>query len=261
MISKMPLLFIGHGSPMNGIQNNKFTYEWKNIFSGIAKPKAILGISAHYLTKGTFVTANEKPPTIYDFGGFPEELYKVKYPAKGDISLANKIISLAKDIGIIASINWGLDHGIWTVLNKMVPEADIPVVQLSMDYQKSTEWHYNFAKFFKPLRDEGILIIGSGNLVHNLGMVDFSSIDKIGYGYDWAFNINNLFKQKISDGDHTTLINYHKLGKEAMMAIPSNEHFLPALYILGLMEEKEKVTFFNDDLVGGSLSMTSFKIC
>ena len=142
----------------------------------------------------------------------------------------------------------------------MIPEADIPVIQLSMDFQRPPEWHYNFARILRQLRDEGVLIIGSGNLVHNLGMVDFKNIDKIGYGYDWAFSINNLFKQKISEGDHSTLIKFQNLGKEAMLAINSSEHYLPALYILGIMEEGEKIQFFNDELVGGSLSMTSFKV-
>jgi 4,5-DOPA dioxygenase extradiol len=258
--TKMPLLFIGHGSPMNGIEDNYFTKNWKAEFLKIPTPSAVLCISAHWYTNGTFVTGHESPETLYDFVGFPDELYSIKYPAKGNTSLTKKIINSTTTESIIADVNRGYDHGTWSVLRKMIPDASIPVVQLSMNFNNSPDWHFKFAKFLAPLRSEGVLILGSGNIVHNLGKVDFSKINTKGYGYDWAISINNLFKQKIMEKDYKSLIKYQNFGSEARLAIPTLEHYLPLLYILGLREEGERLEFFNDELVGGSLSMTSLKI-
>ncbi len=257
---KMPLLFIGHGSPMNAIEENYFTKNWKSEFSKLPRPTAILCISAHWYTNGTFVTGHDSPETIYDFASFPEELYKIKYPAKGNTSLAKKIINLSKNESIMADLNRGYDHGTWSILRKMVPGADIPVVQLSMNFNKSPDWHFKFAKNFSSLRSEGVLIIGSGNMIHNLGKVDFSKMNSRGYGFDWALNMNNLFKQKIMEKDYKNLIHYQNFEEDARLSIPTVEHYLPLLYILSLRDEEDSLYFFNDEVVGGSIAMTSFVI-
>lgn len=252
----MPVLFIGHGSPMNGIEDTEFSRRWTQMGQEIPTPKAVLVISAHWYTQGTKITAMEHPKTIHDFGGFPKELFAVQYPAPGSPDLARETASL-----IHASLDhdWGLDHGTWTVVRHMYPKANIPVLQLSIDYSKGPQYHYDLAKELYALRRKGVLIIGSGNLVHNLRMVAWDRLNDNEYGYDWALDINNQFKHLISTREHKPLINYTQLGKGALLAIPTPDHYLPLMYTLGLQSNKDNISFFNDKAVGGSLTMTSVK--
>ncbi len=256
----MPVLFIGHGSPMNGIEDNEFSKRWASIAKEIPTPKAVLVVSAHWFTKGTRITAMDFPQTIHDFGGFPRELYEVQYPAPGNPALAKETSSLLHSANVELNHDWGLDHGAWTVVRHMYPKADIPVLQLSIDYTKDPQWHYNLAKELYSLRKKGILILGSGNMVHNLRMVAWDKLDAPEYGYDWALHMNSKFKELIGNNNHKQLINYGALGKEALLSIPTPEHYLPLLYTLGLKNEKEPVSFFNDKAIGGSLTMTSVKV-
>jgi 4,5-DOPA dioxygenase extradiol len=257
---KHPVLFIGHGSPMNGIEDNEFSRTWAKMGQEIAKPKAVLVISAHWLTRGTHVTAMEAPKTIHDFGGFPQALFDVQYPAKGNPELAAATAKLITSIDVGLDHDWGLDHGTWTVVRHMYPDADIPVLQLSIDYGQPPEYHYNLAKEIAALRKKGVLIIGSGNMVHNLRMVDWRKLNEPNYGFDWAVEMNDIFKQKISNGDYKALIDYENLDKAAKLAIPTPDHYYPLLYTLGLQDNNDNISFFNDRLVGGSLNMTSVKI-
>jgi 4,5-DOPA dioxygenase extradiol len=257
---KHPVLFIGHGSPMNGIEDNEFSRTWAKMGQEIAKPKAVLVISAHWLTRGTHITAMEEPKTIHDFGGFPQALFDVQYPAKGSPELAEATAKLITSTDVGLDHDWGLDHGTWTVVRHMYPNADIPVLQLSIDYGQSPEYHYNLAKQIAVLRKKGVLIIGSGNMVHNLRMVDWRKLNEPNYGFDWAVEMNDIFKQKINNGDHKALIDYESLNKAAKLAIPTPDHYYPLLYSLGLQDNNDDVSFFNDRLVGGSLNMTSVKI-
>ncbi len=254
----MPVLFVGHGSPMNGIEDNEFSLRWKKIATEIPVPKAVLVVSAHWFTSGTHVTAMDFPETIHDFGGFPQELFDVQYPAPGNPLLAKETASLVHSAQVGLSHDWGLDHGAWTVIRHMYPKADIPVLQLSIDYTKPPKYHYELAREILGLRRKGVLIIGSGNMVHNLRMISWPMIN--GGGYDWALTMNDKFKELITANDHAALINYGALGKAAALAIPTPEHYLPLLYTLGLKLDKDPVSFFNDKAVGGSLTMTSVKI-
>lgn len=258
--SIMPVLFIGHGSPMNGILDTSFSRGWKEMAKSIPTPSAVVVVSAHWLTRGTKITAMDFPKTIHDFGGFPKELYQVQYPAPGNPTLANETRELIKSTEVELNHDWGLDHGTWTIVRHMYPEAKIPVLQLSIDYTKPPQYHYELAKELMNLRRKGVLIIGSGNMVHNLGMVAWDKINEEEYGYDWAKEINSTFKNLISEGNHQALINYEKLGKSAQLAIPTPEHYWPLLYTLGLNSTKDKIEFFNDKAVGGSLTMTSVRI-
>ena len=254
----MPVLFIGHGSPMNGIEDNVFSREWAAVANDIPQPKAVIVVSAHWFTHGTFVTAMDFPQTIHDFGGFPQDLFDVQYPAPGDPQLAAKTAAMVKGTAVGLDHDWGLDHGAWTVVRHMYPLANIPVLQLSMDYTKSPAAHYELAKELYGLRKKGVLILGSGNMVHNLRMMDWSMIN--GGGFDWALDINDRFKTAIMDGQHDDLIHFERLGQAANLAIPTPEHYLPLLYTLGLKSDHEPVTLFNDKAVGGSLTMTSVRI-
>ena len=256
----MPVLFLGHGSPMNAIEENEFVQGFRNVGKEIPKPNAVLCISAHWETKGTYVTAMEKPKAIHDFGGFPKELYEVQYPAPGNPELANETKSIVKKTEIGLDVNWGLDHGAWSVIKHMYPNADVPVIEMSLDYSQPSQYHYELAKELAPLRKKGVLIVGSGNMVHNLRMVDWYRLDEIDYGYDWALEAREKMKKFILENDHKQLINFKSQGKEFELAIPTPEHYLPLLYVLALKEENEKVSLFNDKAVGGSLTMTSLKI-
>jgi 4,5-DOPA dioxygenase extradiol len=256
---KMPVLFLGHGSPMNAIEENEFVEGWRSIGKTLPKPSAVLCISAHWETSGTYVTAMEKPKTIHDFGGFPDKLYKVQYPAHGSPDLAMQIKRLVTDIQVGMDEKWGLDHGCWSVLKHLYPDADIPVVQMSMDYNMSALQHYDLAKELGSFRNKGILIIGSGNMVHNLGMVAWNKLDDT-YGYDWAIEAGEKMKRYIKSGDHKQLINYKSQGRAFDLAIPTPDHYLPLLYALALQDKNDTVTIFNDKPVGGSLSMTSLRI-
>lgn len=257
---KMPVLFVGHGSPMNAIEENQFTEGWKNIASSIPKPSSILCISAHWETNGTSVSAMDQPETIHDFSGFPPELYNITYPAPGNPELASEIKRSVRSASVGLDFNWGLDHGCWCVVRHMYPGADVPVIQLSLDYSKPPQLHYNLAGELKELRNKGVLIIGSGNMVHNLRMVAWDKMNEPEYGYDWALEAGNKMKDFISSGDHLSLIDYKSQGKAFSLAVPTPEHFLPLLYILALQDKDDSITFFNDKAVMGSLTMTCLKI-
>jgi 4,5-DOPA dioxygenase extradiol len=257
---KMPVLFVGHGSPMNAIENNEFSNYWKKLATEIEKPKAVLCISAHWLTKGTFVTAMDFPKTIHDFGGFPKELSEVIYPAPGSHELALETSKLITSTSVGLDHDWGLDHGTWSIVKNMYPDAEIPVLQLSIDYNKPANYHYELAKEISALRKKGVLIIGSGNMVHNLGKVAWDKMNEPNYGFDWAIEMNDIFKKKIEANDHQALIQYEKLSSSALLAIPTPDHYYPLLYSLGLQEKDDTIQFFNDKLVAGSLTMTSVKI-
>lgn len=256
---RMPVLFLGHGSPMNAIEENEFVRGFRDAAKTIPRPKAILCISAHWYIKGTKLTASMAPKTIYDFGGFPEALYKVKYPAKGDPALAIEAASL---IGPEAKMDhdWGLDHGAWTVLKHFYPKADVPVVQLSIDNTRAAAFHYDLGKRLNSLRDRGVLIVGSGNLVHNLYLVDFANIDRDNYGFDWAIEARAKLNDLILKGDHKSLIDHGKLGKAVQLAVPTPDHYLPLLYCLAMQGDGDELMLFNDKLVAGSLTMTSVRL-
>jgi 4,5-DOPA dioxygenase extradiol len=256
---KMPVLFIGHGSPMNGIENNEFSAYWKKLGQEIPQPRAVLCVSAHWLTKGTAVTAMDHPKTIHDFGGFPQALFDVEYPAPGSPEIANETKAALTSIDVGLDHDWGLDHGTWTIIRHMYPGANIPVLQLSIDYYKPASYHYNLAKELAALRRKGMLIVGSGNMVHNLGMVDFSKLDSPGFGFDWALEINETFKKNILSGNHQALIDYEKLGPSAKLAIPTPDHYYPLMYAIGMLDSKDEVGIFNDKAVAGSLTMTSVR--
>ena len=257
---KMPVLFLGHGSPMNAIEENEFVTGWRNIGKTLPKPTAILCVSAHWETRGTFVTAMEKPMTIHDFGGFPKSLFDVQYPAPGSPELAKETKSIVTKTAVGLDEKWGLDHGAWSVIKHLYPKADVPVIQMSLDYYQTPQYHYELAKELASLRNKGVLIIGSGNIVHNLGMVAWDKLNADNYGYDWAIEASEKMKKYILDGNHKELIDYKSQGKAFNLAIPTPEHYLPLLYMLALKEENEKLSLFNDKTVGGSLSMISIKI-
>ncbi len=257
---KMPVLFLGHGSPMNAIEENEFVRGFRKVGREIAKPNAILCISAHWETKGTFVTAMQNPPTIHDFVGFPQELFQVQYPAKGSPELANETKALVKKTNIGLDEKWGLDHGAWSVIKHLYPDADVPVIQMSLDRYQTPQQHYELAQELKALRKKGVLIVGSGNMVHNLGMIRWDKIQADNFALDWAAEASEKMKQFILNDDHASLINYHKQGRAFQLSIPSPEHYLPLLYTLALKDKNEKVSLFNDKAVAGSLTMTSVKI-
>ena len=257
--NKMPLLFVGHGSPMNAIEDNEFSQRWEQMGKEIAQPVAVLCISAHWLTQGTHVTAMQQPKTIHDFGGFPQALFEVQYPAPGNPELANEVKQLIQTTNVGLNHDWGLDHGTWSVVKRMYPEAKIPVLQLSIDYNKPAQYHFELAKELAALRNKGVLIIGSGNMVHNLGMIAWNKMKEPEYGFDWAHEINAVFKRNISERNFQPLINYESLGAAAKLAIPTPDHYYPMIYSLGLIENNDDISFFNEKAVGGSLTMTSFK--
>jgi 4,5-DOPA dioxygenase extradiol len=257
---KMPVLFVGHGSPMNAIEENQFVQGFRNAAKSIPKPNAILCVSAHWLTNGTKVTAMGMPPTIHDFGGFPQALFDVQYPAPGSPELATEAQKLLAPTHVDLDDAWGLDHGTWSVLKHFYPDADIPVIQLSIDYGKPMQWHFDLAKQLQTLREKGILIIGSGNMVHNLGRVDFSRISEVGYGYDWAIEARSVLNKELLDGNFQAMIDYQKGPKSLQLAIPTPDHYIPLLYTLGLKTKADELSLFNDQLLAGSLSMTSVRI-
>jgi len=258
--TRMPVLFVGHGSPMNAIAENEFVQSWRDLGKTLPKPKAILCISAHWETRGTFVTAMPKPPTIHDFGGFPKALFDVQYPAPGSPEFASETKRIVTKTAVGLDEKWGLDHGAWSVIKNIYPLADVPVFEMSLDYYQSTQFHYDLAKELFSLREKGVLIIGSGNIVHNLRMVAWDKIDEPEYGFDWALQANDTIKRLILANKHKELINFSALGKEVQLAIPTPEHYLPLIYALALKEENESLSFFNDKAVMGSLTMTSVKI-
>jgi len=252
-----PTLFVGHGSPMNAIEQNEFSDKWKKIASDFETPKAIICISAHWLTRGTYVTAMEMPKTIHDFGGFPKALFDVEYPAPGSLDVAHWTKESIKSANVLEDNEWGLDHGTWSVLRNMYPEATIPVIQLSIDYTKPLSYHFQLAQELKALRKKGVLIIGSGNMVHNLGMVAWDKINSPGFGFDWTLEIDTVFKQKIESRDYQSLINWSSLHNQISLAIPTLDHYIPLIYSVGLSDKQDEISFFNDKAIAGSLTMTS----
>jgi 4,5-DOPA dioxygenase extradiol len=255
---RMPVLFVGHGSPMNAIENNPYTQSWRELGKKLPKPQAILVISAHWLTRGSLLTAMERPKTIHDFGGFPQTLFDQQYPAPGAPGMAAYTKEIVTHTDLKLDHDWGLDHGSWSVLLPMFPAADIPVYQLSIDYYKQLSWHYELGKQLAKLREKGVLIIGSGNIVHNLGRINWSGDGKV---FDWALEFDAKFKKWIDGQAHRSVINYQQLlGKTADMAHPTNDHLLPLYYILALQQKNENLTYFNDKIDMGSISMRSLII-
>ena len=257
---KMPVLFVGHGSPMNGIEENEFVRGFREVAKKITQPQAIICISAHWFTRGTLVTAMAQPRTIHDFYGFPRELYDQQYPAPGYPELAAAAVDMLAPTPAIADHNWGYDHGTWTILKHMYPGANIPVIQLSIDYTKPPAYHFELGSRLASLRDYGVLIMGSGNIVHNLGLVDFTNINTVDYGFDWAVEAREKFNGFILDENNPGLFEYNKLGEAGRLAVPTPDHYLPLMYTLGLRSRGENTTLFNDKLLAGSLSMTSLLI-
>jgi len=249
----MPVIFIGHGSPMNAIEDNEYTKGWKEIADNIPKPSAILSISAHWVTNGTKVLTLENPRTIHDFYGFPTELYDVEYKAKGSPEIALKTIELLEGIAV-ADNSWGLDHGTWSVLHIMYPNADIPVYQISIDMNATPQELFEIGKKLKSLRDNNILIMGSGNIVHNLGIMDYS----MDSGYELAIKFNDYITKNVNQRDFESIFNYRNLGDAAKLSVPTTEHFNPLLYVLGATSDLDKVAIYNNSYMAGSLAMTSF---
>ena len=248
----MPVLFIGHGNPMNVIGENIFKDGWKNIAEKISTPNAILCISAHWLSDGTYVSVMDNPSLIYDFSGFPDELYHQEYSVKGAPSFAEMLFNNIQNIDIKKNYTRGLDHGVWTILKSMFPLANIPVFQLSIDYKQSTEFHFNLGREIAFLRKKGVLIIASGNIVHNLELIRFNKNEK---PFSWAIEFDDFVKKCLENKDFNALIEYEKFGKSAQIAHPTNDHFLPLLYAAGCSDINDEVFFFNELFDLGVLSM------
>ncbi len=256
---KMPVLFLGHGSPMNAIEENEFVRGFREIALTIPKPRAILVISAHWETRGTQVTAMENPRTIHDFGGFPKELFDVQYPAPGSPELAKETKNMISKTEIQLDEKWGLDHGSWSVIKHLYPNADVPVVQMSLDYTQAPQYHYDLAQQLSDFRNKGILIIGSGNMVHNLGLVAWQRLNE-SFAFDWALEADSKMKEYIQNDNHKPLLEYSKQGSAFKLAVPSPEHYMPLLYTLALKEKTDTIQLFNDKPIAGALTMTSVKI-
>jgi 4,5-DOPA dioxygenase extradiol len=250
----MPVIFLGHGSPMNAIEENACSRAWEEIGGALPRPKAILCVSAHWETAGSAVTAMERPRTIHDFFGFPPALYEVAYPAPGSPELARRVAGLLGEDAVRMDTAWGLDHGAWSVLRRLFPHADVPVVQLSLDRGKTPAEHYETGRKLRPLRDEGVLVLGSGNVVHNLGAAVWRDT-----AYDWAAAFDARVKEAILAGDHDALVDYGSMGSSARLAVPTEEHYLPMLYVLAAGDPGEAVTFFTETVTLGSISMRSFR--
>jgi len=255
---RMPVMFFGHGNPMNAIQSNAWTEAWGAVGAAVPRPRAILSVSAHWYLPGTAVTAMAAPRTIHDFGGFPRELYRVAYPAPGDPVLANRVRSLLAPTPVDLDGNWGLDHGTWSVLRHVFPRADVPVVQLSIDETQPPAFHYDVGRRLSPLRDEGVLVAGSGNLVHNLHAYGWGrhSVEP----YDWAVRFEKVARDLMKTGEHDPLVAYESLGRDALLSVPTPDHYVPLLYVLGLRAPDEAVSFPVEGFDGGSISMLSVRI-
>ena len=249
----MPAMFVGHGSPMNAIEENAFSNEWERIGKQLPLPQAILCVSAHWMTNGTTVAMTDKPETIHDFYGFPEEMYRINYPAPGSPAWALTVKDTVQTVSVQEDHDWGLDHGSWSVLKKMFPEANVPVFQLSLDAKASPEQHYALARELSGLRERGLLIVGSGNIVHNLRMAQWNDS-----AYDWTIEFDEQVKELINKGDHQSLVAFRKLGRAADLSIPTTEHYLPMLYALGASLPGDDLFYFNEKNTMGSVSMRSF---
>jgi len=256
--SRMPVVFFGHGNPMNAIQENAWTQSWAAIGAELPRPSAVLCISAHWYLPATAVTAVAQPRTIHDFGGFPPALYQVQYPAPGAPELAARVAQLLGPTPVAQDRNWGLDHGTWSVLAHVYPKADVPVVQLSIDETKAASWHYETAKKLAPLRDEGVLIAGSGNLVHNLHTYSWGNPKA--EPYDWAMRFETLARKALGAADFAPLVNYQSLGRDAMLSAPTPDHYLPLLYVLAQHRPGDAVRFPVEGFDGGSISMLAVQI-
>jgi len=258
MADTLPSFFFGHGNPMNALLSNAYTDAWSRIGRSTRKPKAILSISAHWFVPETGVTVSTSPRTIHDFGGFPEQLFRVQYPAPGDPLLARRIQKLLQPLEVNLDESWGLDHGTWSVLRHVYPHADIPIVQLSIDETKSALFHFEIGKRLAPLRDEGILIVGSGNLIHNLHAYAWGQ--HIKDPYDWAVQFEDQAKQIMLAGEFEPLIDYERLGPAALLSIPTPDHYLPLLYVLATKQPHEGITFPVEGVDGGSISMLTVQV-
>jgi len=250
--ARMPAVFIGHGSPMNTLERNRYTDAWQRIGASMPKPKAILCVSAHWMTRGTAVTAMDRPRTIHDFGGFPQELFEFQYPAPGSPRLAARVRDLLAPVNVQLDQSWGLDHGSWSVLAHLFPDANLPVVQLSLDAALEPSAHYALAARLAPLRDEGVLIVGSGNVVHNLGRILWA---EDATPYDWAQRFNETVRARLAAREHQLLINYLAFGDDARLSVPTSEHYLPLLYVLALQTADETITLPIDGIEHGSIGM------
>lgn len=257
-MNKLPALFVGHGNPMNAIDpSNVFNQGFAHITSTFEKPKLILCISAHWYSHKLQATSGHNPPMIYDFHGFPDALNQVQYPASGSPEFAAQLQQLLAPEPLELNPTRGFDHGAWAVLKYLYPEADIPVVQLSLDRTKSAAWHFELAKKLRPLREQGVLILGSGDIVHNLRAISWEHMDEIGAGYDWAYQFSNAINQAIAENNSEALVNFEQFGESAQLAVPTPDHYLPLLYVMAQRDEDDEITLFNDKLVAGSISMTS----
>jgi 4,5-DOPA dioxygenase extradiol len=258
MAERMPAIFFGHGNPMNALQSNAWTEGWAAVGESIPRPKAVVCVSAHWYLPATLVTAQERPRTIHDFGGFPRELYQVQYPAPGDPALAGRVRELLTPVSVGLDKQWGLDHGTWSVLCHVFPQADIPVIQLSIDETQPAEFHYETGKRLAPLRDEGVLVIGSGNLVHNLHAYAWGRY--VAEPLDWAVRFESQARELLLAGDDAPLVNYEGLGRDAMLSAPTPDHYLPLLYVIALRREGEQVSFPVEGFDGGSISMLTIRV-
>jgi 4,5-DOPA dioxygenase extradiol len=254
----MPALFLGHGNPMNALARNAYTEAWARVGASIPRPKAVLAVSAHWYLPGTAVTAVETPRTIHDFGGFPRELFEFEYPAPGDPALAERVRELLEPTPVRLDSGWGLDHGTWSVLCHVFPDADVPVVQLSIDETEAPAYHYELGARLAPLRDEGVLVVGSGNIVHNLHAYAWGRHPA--EPFDWAVRFEAKARELLVAGDHDPLVDYESLGRDAMLAAPTPEHYLPLLYVIGTRQDGDEVTFPVEGVDGGSISMLSVRI-
>ena len=258
MAGRMPVVFFGHGNPMNALSRNTYSAGWEAVGSELPRPRAVLAVSAHWYVPVTAVTAMERPRTIHDFGGFPRELYEVQYAAPGDPGLAERVRDLLHPLPVSLDGRWGLDHGTWSVLRHVFPSADVPVVQLSIDETQPARFHYELGRRLAPLRDEGVLVVGSGNLVHNLHAYAWGR-----HGvepFDWAVRFEAQARALLLAGDHDPLVEYESLGQDAMLAVPTPDHYLPLLYVLGLRREGEQVGFPVEGVDGGSVSMLAVQV-
>jgi 4,5-DOPA dioxygenase extradiol len=249
---RMPAVFFGHGSPMNTLEQNRYTEAWRKIGKSVPRPTAILAVSAHWYIPGTAVTAMETPETIHDFGGFPQALFEFQYPAPGRPALAQRVRKLLAPLAVRPDDSWGLDHGTWSVLAHAFPQADVPVVQLSIDATQPASFHYDLGRRLAPLRDEGVLIVGSGNVVHNLRMIKW---DSAAPGYDWAVRFNDQVRDHLERRDHQPLVDYEKMGGDARLSVPTPDHYLPLLYVIGLQDRNEPILLAVDGIQNASISM------
>ena len=258
MSERMPAIFVGHGNPLNALLHNAYTRAWAALGAGIARPSAVLAISAHWYVRGVAVTAMPAPRTIHDFGGFPRELYDVQYPAPGSPELASRVQELLSPQPVTLDEQWGLDHGTWSVLLHVFPEADVPVVQLSIDETRPARFHYDVGSRLRSLREEGVLVLGSGDIVHNLHAYAWGRHDVA--PYDWALRFEARAREWIESAEHEPLIGYEALGRDALLAVPTPDHYLPLLYVLGAATPGERVSFPVEGMDGGSVSMLAVRI-